>query len=252
MTLSSNRYTAVLLTFTLLAAFVIGLFIQPTESRANLRTGWIAEYYDNPTFSGEPSFVTSDETIDMNWSTSAPYQTLPSDFFSVRWTSQATFEGGIYRFRVGADDGIRLTIDGNILIDAFEPGPFRSITRDVQIPEGEHIVEVDYYEATGTAGILVDWTVAQNPTEFVSLETLAVETVANPTFTPQAHIARAQSVIYSAPSAVSPRLTQVAFAQVFPFVRWSEDKLWAALQLPDGRIGWAWGAGLYFSDLETR
>jgi hypothetical protein len=225
---------------------MIGLFIQPTPSRADLRAGWLAEYYANPTLDGQPSLITYDDAIDMNWSTAAPDVSLPSDYFSVRWSSQVAFEGGIYRFRVGADDGIRLSINGQRLIDTFEVGEFRSLTQDVYLATDEYRIEVEYYEATGSAGVLVDWVAIAHSDEAINLATLSpqlAQEAVSPL--PQASVASAQTMLYRTPSRTSPHLLQLNFAQTYAIVALSDDGQWVQLQLADGRQGWAWRTALY-------
>lgn len=152
-----DRYTAFLLSFLLIGALGMGLFIKPTESQAKPQRGWKAEYFPNTVFSGPPVLVTWDEKIDMNWADSAPYIGLPIDGFSVRWTQTVKITEGIYQFRIGADDAVRLWIDGELTLDSTHTGQFNTIQHEVWLDEGKHEFRVEYYEIQGLAGVLVEW-----------------------------------------------------------------------------------------------
>lgn len=152
-----HRYSALLLSCLLIGAFGSGLFIKPMESQANPQQGWKAEYFKNPNLLGTPLLTTSDEKIDMNWAEAAPAQNFPADNFSVRWTTSTKLEAGHYHFEIGADDGIRLIVDGEVILDAFEPGSFRTFSYDLWLDAGKHDFQVDYFEETGMAGVFVEW-----------------------------------------------------------------------------------------------
>jgi PA14 domain len=174
-----SRYTAIFLTLLLTFGFGTSLFLQPSPSQANLRIGWTGEYFNNMELAGKPAVTTIDEIIDMNWVQAAPFEGLNDDYFSVRWTTQSEFKDGIYRFRAGADDGIRLLIDGKTVINIFEPGTFQTITRDIQLEDGDHLIQVEYFEATGLAGVLVEWQTAETPTDVLDLNTGTVNTLSS-------------------------------------------------------------------------
>jgi hypothetical protein len=118
---------------------------------------WLGEYYANTTLGGEPAYTVADQPrIDYDWGESAPTG-LPRDYFSVRWTGQWGFEAGEYTFFVYADDGVRLWLDDELLIDAWTPGlGWHLVTRPVAI-EGLHRLRLEYFENTGDAGIQLRW-----------------------------------------------------------------------------------------------
>ena len=236
-----HRFPGIFISLILVLGFVIGLFIQPTESRANPDTGWVGEYFANPALQGDPMVTVSDEVIDMNWFTGAPYENagIPADFFSIRWTSNAEFSEGIYRFRVGADDGIRLYIDEKLIIDAVSRGEFRTHTRDVRLLAGEHHLRVEYFEGLGLAGVLVDWSLADVPGEVIDLETENIETLMpeNPE-APVAYIVVSATDIRSMPYAGAERLTQAYLYQQYPIIGISADGSWYNIDLSNSISGW--------------
>lgn len=153
----SNIYSACLLILILVGAFALGFFLEPVQSREALPSEWLAEYYANPRFFGQPSIITGDEVIDMNWSSGSPNGKIPNNYFSVRWTRQVALVAGVYRFRIGADDRCRLLINGKLVLAAQQKGTFQTITLDLALEAGVYIFEVQYVEERGRAGVLMDW-----------------------------------------------------------------------------------------------
>ena len=84
---------------------------------------WRGEYFANPDLSGEPALVRNDTAVDFDWGDASPAPGLvPADEFSARWTRTLGFAQGIYRFSITANDGARVLVDNQIVIDAWS-GP---------------------------------------------------------------------------------------------------------------------------------
>lgn len=109
-------------------------------------TEWRGDYYDNRRLEGDPVLVRNDEEIDFKWEYEAPADEVPADDFSVRWTREFPFDAGIYRFSLRFDDGARLVVDDQLVIDEWEDGSERTAIVDLWMSKGEHDVEVDFYE----------------------------------------------------------------------------------------------------------
>jgi hypothetical protein len=60
-----------------------------------------------------------DDDIGFDWANDAPAAGLPTEEFSVRWTRVATFEQGLYRFHAAMDDGMRVFVGEELLIDEW-------------------------------------------------------------------------------------------------------------------------------------
>jgi hypothetical protein len=131
---------------------------QPAQPPPPKITGWRGEYYATADLSGGAIMVRDDKAIDLNWSDTAPGVGLPSDFFSVRWTRSAYFSpAGYYRFSVLVDDGIRMWIDDQLVLDEWHRSDSQSYLVDRQLAAGTHTIKVEYYEHTGFARIRLDW-----------------------------------------------------------------------------------------------
>ena len=142
-----------------------GAFPWPTGFNA-----WKAEYFNNTGLAGKPSF-TRDETPNAsggfahNWGTGAPDNGqigLGVDNFSARYSRSINFgDGATYNFVVTADDGFRITVDGQNLAGAT-PDQYWQIsgptphTFRVAVGGGVHTIVVEYFEAGGGAQVELD------------------------------------------------------------------------------------------------
>ena len=114
-------------------------------------------YYNNITLSGSPSLVRTDSLINFNWGTDSPAAAVTPLNFSARWQGYFTFQAGEYTFNTLASDGLRLYIDGQLILDRWrdQPGYMYNIRRT--ITQGSHLVTVEYYERTGLPIVSVSW-----------------------------------------------------------------------------------------------
>ncbi len=111
-----------------------------------------AEYFNNKTLSGSPTYVRCEGSINYDWGSGGPGNGIGNDNFSVRWTGSINFSGGNYRFHVKSDDGIRLWIDGSPAIDKwFDQGPTEYTADRYNFSAGSHSIKIEYYENGGGA-----------------------------------------------------------------------------------------------------
>jgi hypothetical protein len=129
----------------------------PTDTPTPAFTDWRGEYFENSALIGFPTVVRNDLDVDFDWGYDAPATTLPADGFSVRWTRTEVFEEGLYRFYATIDDGVRLYVDGDLIIDDWREERRREITADRRLKAGEHSLRVEYYEHSGLALVHLGW-----------------------------------------------------------------------------------------------
>jgi glucose/arabinose dehydrogenase len=110
-----------------------------------------AEYFDNMNLSGTPVLTRSDDAIDFDWGESSPNFAVPANTFSARWTRTKSYPAGTYRMSVTGDDGIRVLVDGEVVVDGWFYQPPTTYTADVPLSEGEHTVVIEYFEFSGGA-----------------------------------------------------------------------------------------------------
>lgn len=114
------------------------------------------QYFNNTTLSGEPALVRDDAVINFNWGLGSPGPGVNADNFSVRWTGNFTFEPGAYRFKARADDGVRLWVDGALIIDAWKDQGPTTYEATVTVA-GLCPIRLEYYERGGGAVIGLIW-----------------------------------------------------------------------------------------------
>jgi hypothetical protein len=124
---------------------------------------WRGEYFVNAELKGKPTFVRDDATIDFDWGWNAPAVGLPSDKFSVRWNAKASFDAAVYRFSLLVDDGARLWVDDELVIDAWKDGSVRELTAELGLAKGEHALRLEYYEKTQAARVRLRWSKVNDP-----------------------------------------------------------------------------------------
>jgi single-stranded DNA-binding protein len=124
---------------------------------------WKGEYWPNRTLSGNPVLVRNDENLSFDWGKGSPAANIPADGFSARWTRKYTFESATYRFHIIVDDGARMWVDEQLIIDSWRDGSAREITAEYALVQGAHSLKVEYYENAVDARIQVWWEKVASP-----------------------------------------------------------------------------------------
>ncbi len=122
--------------------------------------GLTAEYFANSNLEGEPKVVKVDPKIDFNWGTKAPLPDIPATHFSVRWTSilGPIPKSGVYQLVTKSDDGIRVYIDGNLVINDWKAENSAFNKFKVFFEAGSiHKLRVEYMQLTGGSMCTLAW-----------------------------------------------------------------------------------------------
>jgi len=129
-----------------------------TDSVSDIQ-GLTGEYFNNQNLSGIPVYTRTDKTIDFNWSGTPNVPGLAADHFSIRWTGVIKPEKyAKYEFIVNGDDGYRLWINNNLVINNW--GDHAAEQRTVQLSldaNRTYQVKLEYYENGGDAVISFGW-----------------------------------------------------------------------------------------------
>jgi hypothetical protein len=129
----------------------------PTATPEPDVTGWQGEYYANPNLEGDPVVVRTDAHVGFDWADGAPASGLPADEFSVRWSRVVAFEQGSYTFTATMDDGMRVYVDDELLIDEWRDRSQREISASKQMSAGNHALRVEYYDRRHGALASLRW-----------------------------------------------------------------------------------------------
>jgi hypothetical protein len=121
-------------------------------------TGLQATYFSGTTLTGT-SVSRIDPTLNFNWGTGAPAAGIGADLFSARWTGRVlAVESGTYTFRTYSDDGVRLWVNGQLLIDNWTDHAATYNTATITLVAGQHYdIKLEYYENTGAAIMQLEW-----------------------------------------------------------------------------------------------
>jgi hypothetical protein len=120
---------------------------------------WQVSYWNNTTLAGDPVLQETHTQIEWEWRTGSPHPNVNADRWSARWERHIEFQAGTYRFFATADDGIRVYVDGRLLIDGWYDHPARTFTANVDLEAGHHLIVVEYYENAGHAVAKLSWVV---------------------------------------------------------------------------------------------
>lgn len=118
---------------------------------------WAADYFTGTTLAGAPTRSECVPAVDLNWFHGSPAD-LPADGFSARFTTTIDEGAGTYQFQATSDDGVRVLVDGKVVIDRWHPADGTELyAGEVELADGPHQVVVEYYEADGGSQVHVDW-----------------------------------------------------------------------------------------------
>jgi len=146
----------------------IGLFLALTLSGAVLAqegvvygdpgdTGWHGTYWNSMSPWGTPALQRQEADLNYDWGSGSPHPNVIADRFSARWTRYIDVPAGTYRFSATSDDGIRVYVDHDLIIDGWWDHPAQTFTADLYLAAGYHLVVVEYYENMGHAVAKVSW-----------------------------------------------------------------------------------------------
>jgi PA14 domain/Fibronectin type III domain len=121
--------------------------------------GLAGTYFDNQDFTGR-LFTRTDPMVNFLWDLGSPADGIGPDTFSVRWVGQVrAAEGGTYQFRTESDDGVRLWVNGKLVINDWTDHAGRfDASPSITLAAGQkYDIRLEYYEAFGGSVIRLQW-----------------------------------------------------------------------------------------------
>ena len=120
--------------------------------------GLEAEYFRGTELKGEPS-VRTDEWINFEPTNQAPDPFIPDSPMSARWTGTLRpVLDGEYVLNMTSDDGCRLYLDGELLIDAWKRHDFQNDKASVSLKAGhDYNIRVEYYNRSNYGVARLSW-----------------------------------------------------------------------------------------------
>ncbi|MCH2060056.1 MAG: PA14 domain-containing protein [Verrucomicrobiales bacterium] len=149
--------------------------------KQSMRNGLLGSYHRGSNFKGDP-VERIDRVIDFSWSGKAPFPGFGINYFSVRWEGeiQAPASGPV-AFHATTDDGVRLWVGGQLIIDEWRPRVATEISGELILQAGRRYpVRMDYYQATKDASASLSWSGPGLEKELVPVEMLFAKPPARP------------------------------------------------------------------------
>ncbi len=121
-------------------------------------------YFNNVTLTGDPVLTRTDGTVDFAWG-GTPDPALPAGNFSVRWTGSVLADySGTYTFYVTGDDGVRLWVNSQQLVDQWKDQGATEYSGTIDLSAGQkYDVKLEYYQSGGGAEARLKWSHASVP-----------------------------------------------------------------------------------------
>jgi PA14 domain/FG-GAP-like repeat len=131
-------------------------------------TGLLGQYYNGLNFDNL-ALTRIDPTIDFNWTLGSPGSAIGTDRFSVRWTGKIQpLYSEAYTLYVRSDDGIRLWINGKLIIDDWTLHGLLEQKNTITLAADQiYDIKLEYYENTGGAASRLSWSSASQTKEVI-------------------------------------------------------------------------------------
>lgn len=150
--------------------------------------GLAAVYYDHPDFSGT-SLRRLDPVVSFDWYDGSPDPILGGEEFSAVWTGELEPRfSEDYTLSVWSDDGIRLFLDGQLLLDDWYERAVAESSITLPLTRGQrYSIRLEYFEQFGGATVELGWSSLSTPPQVIPRSQLYSGLPFGPTVrTPQA------------------------------------------------------------------
>ena len=135
--------------------------------------GLAATYFDDPEFAGLTA-QRVDPKVAFDWQTASPVEGIDPYLYSVRWTGQVRADRSeLYTFYTTSNDGVRLWVDGRLIIDNWTSHAATQDTGRVTLEaDRKYDVRLEYYQRLGTAVIKLEWSSPSTPRQVIPTDRL--------------------------------------------------------------------------------
>ncbi len=143
---------------TLLVPRTATITIDDNDSIQAAGDGLLGEYFDELNLI-DPFTHRIDSTVDFDWGAAAPIDGMGNNTFSVRWSGQIEpLYSETYTFQTLSDDGIRLWVDNQLIIDQWINQSATIQTGTIDVQAGQlYDIRMEHYENTGSAVAQLSW-----------------------------------------------------------------------------------------------
>jgi hypothetical protein len=118
------------------------------------RQGLTGFYYAGENWEGQPVLRQETPFLLLSWPWNEP---LPHPFSATFVGSLQIDTPGLYRFRINADDGVRLSLNGEVLGEALTPDRPNQIWAERELSPGRYPIRIDYFQRYGGSALEFFW-----------------------------------------------------------------------------------------------
>ncbi|GIV81627.1 MAG: hypothetical protein KatS3mg051_0981 [Anaerolineae bacterium] len=187
---------------------------------------WTAQYFNNNFLGGTPNVVQTEPSPTHYWGTDAPVAGIVADHFSARWIVAQYLDAGRYTISVAADDGVRVIVNGRVIIDEWHIASGQTYRQTIDLPAGVQSIVVEYFEDTALAHLTFTMTREGQGT----------------TPLPEGAYVRVTAWVLNVRDAplTGNIITKIRRNEVYPIVGRNADSSWWQINV-NGIVGWVSG-----------
>ena len=140
----------------------------PPPASNGTGNGINAEYYNSVDLTG-PALRRVEQNINFSWGAGSPDASIHNDSFSARWSGQILPRySQVYTFSTQSDDGVRLWVNGQLVVDNWTMHPDTTNTGTIALEGGRlYAIKMEYYEMSGYADASLSWSSGSQAKEIV-------------------------------------------------------------------------------------
>jgi PA14 domain/Bacterial Ig-like domain (group 3)/Ig-like domain from next to BRCA1 gene/CHAP domain len=134
------------------------LVITQTSYATGTGTGLQGDYYDNLDFT-QYRLSETNAQVNFDWGTGSPDPSIGNTTYSIRWTGAVQpLYTQTYTFYTTTDDGVRLWVNGTLLIDHWVDQSATEWSGSIALIAGtSNSIKMEYYQGVGTASAALSW-----------------------------------------------------------------------------------------------
>jgi beta-glucanase (GH16 family) len=172
------------------------IVVPPVDGTGDGLTG---NYFNGMNFE-TPVYSRKDATVNFDWGGGSPNAAVNADGFSARWTGQIQPKySGEYTFFVNSDNGRRLWINGQLVIDAWIDDWNIDYNGKITLTANQkYDIKLEYFENYGGAGAKLEWSHASQTREVVPTKQLYSNNLPTVSIT-----APASTAVFESPASIT-------------------------------------------------
>jgi 4-amino-4-deoxy-L-arabinose transferase-like glycosyltransferase len=116
--------------------------------------GLSGKYYDTDSWQGDPICTKLTPLFLLSWPDGEP---IPAPFSAKYSGYLKLIESGNYHFTINADDGVRFSIDNQVVGEGLIPNQPNNLELDLKLEAGYHMIQIDYFQSGGGNGLEIYW-----------------------------------------------------------------------------------------------